>query len=543
MKHKKIFIASITIIVLLITLTTVISLNTKNQVKELFRLNKKIQEENYYAADFEFKMLGILYLLDKGHYYSAIRKINVLHHKMKTREGLIKMPDFKTKEEELEFYLNLQNPKTGAFIDDSYPLNTYHEPTQNVLQHISKLIKETNQEFKLKYPLYYLDNINTTEKLIPILEDWSTVGWIASKFPQTPFHNVRDLIILARDKEHHNMDEFDMVIQENGLYNFTPEWKHSLLQWIYDFQDSETGLWGPKFKNGKLAKIDLSNTASIIKTFVDKDGNDIYAEFPLKYRDKLFNSALKELEKDYPESEIDLDEWHEWSLKTSKGLRTLTRYLWKNASDKNKQHAKKLIEKYIYIKFDKFYIPEEGAFSYYPSGEHATLDGTSGGFLALKEFGALSSKKQIKLWGKPDKTIQDLGIIRTSNISEKDFDWATNKEINSIRVYQSVPEFKSLIKNISVIIYPNETKVLDIVDLVSKIKKWLNTTDQTMGNWVSGEELKKELNEIQVEKPNIYNKIPIKILNQLLKHNKQLTIIGFDTLQIPRAKITFKLKK
>ena len=34
----------------------------------------------------------------------------------------------------------------------------------------------------------YLDEINTSEKLITFLDDVSTVGWIASKLPQTSFH-------------------------------------------------------------------------------------------------------------------------------------------------------------------------------------------------------------------------------------------------------------------------------------------------------------------------------------------------------------------
>jgi len=34
---------------------------TKMQMKELFHMNKKLQEEGYYMAEFEFKMLGIAY--------------------------------------------------------------------------------------------------------------------------------------------------------------------------------------------------------------------------------------------------------------------------------------------------------------------------------------------------------------------------------------------------------------------------------------------------------------------------------------------------
>lgn len=504
-------------------------------------MNKELQEENYYMAEFEFKMLGLSYLLDKGHYYSALQKLHELHSQMESREGLFKIPEFKNKNEELDFYLNLQNPKTGAFMDDSYPLNTYHEPTINVLLHLDALAEEIQKPLKLKYPLYYLDNFNTSEKINTILEDWSTVGWLALRFPQTSFHNVRDLLILARDAKHHDVEEFDLVIQKHNFYNFTPEWKHNMLQWFYDHQDPTTGIWGPKLKNGELAKIDLSNTASILKTFVDNGGNNIYHEFPLRYDNELFKTILSELDSEPPENEDDLDRWHEWGLKTPKGLRTLTRYLWKNASQANKQNAKKLIERYIKVKFEKFYIPREGAFSYYPYGEIATLDGTAGGFSSLNEFGALSSKKQTKLWGKPAINIKDLGNKSVPELQAENFKWINNPNINSVRVYIKNPNYDDLSSNVYRLFYPKKTKVIDIVELMPKIKKWVDKTDQTIGNWVSKEQLKKQLKQIEIEDIPIHNNIPFNYLNQDFKEHRKLIIIGFDILQIPRFQITINL--
>ena len=37
-------------------------------------MNKTLQEEGYYMADFEFKMLGFAYYLDKGFYFTALNK-------------------------------------------------------------------------------------------------------------------------------------------------------------------------------------------------------------------------------------------------------------------------------------------------------------------------------------------------------------------------------------------------------------------------------------------------------------------------------------
>jgi hypothetical protein len=232
---------------------------TKTQISDLFRLNKELQEEGYYMAEFEFKMLGIAYYLDKGHYYTAFARINQLHNQLKTKEGLIKMPEFQNRAEELEFYLNLQNPDTGAFMNEAYPYCTYTGPTGNVLLHLDALATELGKPLKLKYPLKYLDEINTPEKMKAYLDDVSTVGWIASKFPQTTFHNARDVLSLFYE---------DNTVEKHSLYNVSPEIKQVLLQWFYDNQDPETGFWGPRSKSGKLMKKDVSNTISIMKAFV-----------------------------------------------------------------------------------------------------------------------------------------------------------------------------------------------------------------------------------------------------------------------------------
>lgn len=517
-------------------------IHTKNQVKDLFRLNKELQEENYYMAEFEFKMLGISYLLDKGHYYTALKKLDELHSQMKTREGLIKMPEFKTKEEEMEFYLSLQNPKTGAFMDDSYPLSVQHEPTENVLLHLDNLAQETNQTLKLKYPLKYLDNLNTTEKLIPILEDWSTVGWLALKFPQTSFHNVRDISSLARDQNIYG-EEAGSVIQKHNLYNFSQEWKDSMLQWFYDYQDPETGIWGPKSKDGELLKLDMSNTGPILKNFVDENGTNIHAKFPLRYQNELTNTILGESYFEHLPKDDELDEWHEWSLNTPKSIRTITRYLWKNISQENKDKTRNLIEDYVKIKFEKFYVTKEGAFSYYPNSDHATLDGTGSMINNLNDFGFFFTEKQERLWGDTQNSIIDLGTRQVSDISEEDFDVLTDSKINSFRVYTRNPDYDDLNSNVHAVFYHKETEILDAVDLILKINKWVNTTNQTMGNWVSKEEIIKELDKINIEEVPVYDNSPLDSLNKDLYENKQIVLMGFDRFQVPIYKITFKFEK
>jgi hypothetical protein len=376
MRHKKTGIVLITILIVFILSITLISFRVKTQVKDLFRMNKELQEDGYYMGDFEFKMMSLTYYLDKGQYIEALLSINKLHNQMERKDGITKMPKCNSKQEELTFYLNLQDPETGAFIEKKYPYLVYNEISENIIDHIVSLSKEINQQAKLKYPLTYLDEISPPTKLKAFLNDVGYVGRIATKFPQTSYIFARSLLSYINNEG---------AIGENNFYSFSQEWKTSLLERFYDSQDPETGFRGPRSRtDGKLLKKDLTNTVSVIKTLIDKDGNNIYKEFPLRYSDKIIATTIEVLNEPVPDNE-ELDEVHERNLKMSRGISMITRYLWKYMSEDDKQEFKKTIEKYIKIKFEKNYIPGEGAFSYYPNEKYATLDGM-GNFFLFKDL-------------------------------------------------------------------------------------------------------------------------------------------------------------
>jgi len=510
-----------------------IALRVKSQMKDLFAMNDELKAEGYYMGDFEFKMLSFAYDLDKGHFIKALTGIGRLHNELSTKTGLIKIPQFSSKEEEMDFYLNLQNPNTGAFIDDSYPYCTYNEVTENVLMHLDQLSFETGRPLQLKYPLKYLDNINTKEKLTAFLNDVSQVGWIANKFPQTSYVFARSLLSYCNGES---------VVEKNNLYTFSPEWKSALLQWFYDSQDPETGFFGPRSKNGeKLLRKDVNNTASIVKTFVDENGNDRYPQFPLKYKDKLFQNALDQLSLPLPE-DSDLDEWHEWSLSMSKGTAMLTRYLWKDASQENKTQAEKLFLSFVQTNFAKHYVKAEGAFSYNPNTQNASLDGTGTIIGNLTDMGFFTPEKQRSLWGSPESTITDLGTKRVVGFLQSDFDAITNqKGINSLRIYLQEPSYSDLLANARAIVYPHKTEVPDALDLLSKVRRWANATSQTMGNWTSRETLLRDLEHLTQAEVTVYETEPFENVKAALEENTRIVLIGFDAMQVPRVKIVFEL--
>jgi hypothetical protein len=532
LKRKTLLWATAGLALIALLALTGLAMHVSSLVPSLFRLNKKCQEEGYYMAEFEFKMLGFSYQLDKGRYLSALVGMRRLHEQLRSRQGLIKVPRFNDKADELEFYLALQNPRTGAFMDDSFPYCTYHAPTQNALLHLETLVKATGQPLRLRYPLKYLDDINTPAKLTAFLDDVSNVGWLASRFPQTSFAFAREILACCEE---------DNVLARNNLYTFSPEWKQAMLQWFQSHQDPQTGFWGPKSRgSGKLLKLDLDNTASIAKAFVDKDGKDIHASFPLRYKSKMFTSVLKVMSEPLP-AEGSLHEWHEWALKMAKGTYLLTRYLWSDASEEQKTAAASSIEEYVRIEFDKFFIPEEGAFSYYPGSRHATLDGTSGGIGVFFDVGALSAEKERRLWGDPEKTCADLGRRAVPRLMESDFAPIMDlRNVNSIRFYSRVPEPAEYAAGAAGLFYPRPTLILDILELAPRARKWLETTSQSMGNWASREELLDRLSRPEIRPVPVWRKeIPLAQLNQLLKENQTVTVIGVDALQVPRCRITF----
>ena len=199
MKFKKFSVFVIfSLIVIFIASGVIISIKVKKQVKELFKLNKELQKDSYYMADFEFIMMEFAYQLDKGQYCEALNSLSEYHSKLKNREGLLKIPKFNIKQEEIDFFLNLQNSRTGAFIDESVPYCTYWTISQNIISHLEALTDSTTTPLNLKYPLRYLDKINTPEKLTAFLNDISYVGWLASKFPQTSFVFAREMLDCAR---------------------------------------------------------------------------------------------------------------------------------------------------------------------------------------------------------------------------------------------------------------------------------------------------------------------------------------------------------
>jgi hypothetical protein len=501
-----------------------------SRIPDLFRLNKACQEEGYYMGEFEFKMLGLAYYLDKGQLLTAAERIRALRRQLRTRDGLIAVPRFADAEEELEFFLGLQNPRTGAFMDDTYPYMTVEGPTGNVLLHLEALAQKTGRPLRLRHPLRFFDQIATPQALRSFLDDVANIGPLAAKLPESSFHMARDLVAYCRP---------DNILERNGLYAFSPEWKRALLGWFHENQDPETGFWGPRSRwTGKLLKVDMNNTASIMQAFVDRSGNALHPEYPLRYADRMIGTTLILLSRPMPADGAE-DELHAWALAKDKGIKMLLRYLWRNASAEQKRRTRELIEEYLRIKFERYYVARDGAFGYYPGATRASLDGTGGTIGLLRDIGAFSRTKQEALWGSADSLSSE--VLRVDRIGERELAVLRgNPAINAVRIYAPGPASDNPAAGVAAVFYPRVTPCLDAADLLPRVASWLKATDKSMGNWVSRDTVlgETELRDVNAA-PQVVRDLPVEVANDLFGKYGELVVVGFDTLQLPVREIRF----
>lgn len=498
------------------------------KVREIFAANETLKEEGYYLAPFEFEMLSISYYLDTGAYRKGLTALNRVHTEMTDRGGLVKVPVFETPDEELAFYRRLQNPLTGAFYpNDTDPPVAFIGVTANMINLIERLSLEADRPFSLLYPLNFLESIATPETLEAMLDDVSRVGWVGRL--------IKPAFVSAIELQ-------DLIEQDErlGFYGFSEDWKHAFYQWFYDNQDPETGLWGPRdrYTGAMLGGGDIGDSGKIIKMFVDTNGNNIHADMPLRYTDRIFASAISRLSTPIPEAP---DRLHRWILDQDRGFRFLTKYVWKNATPAQKDTVADLLEHFVTTRFSLYYLPKDGAFSLYPHAEHPDLDGTSEAAGMLDYTGALSPSRQAALWGSPETTITRLERRTVAALDvEALAPIADRPDIISLRVYAEEPT-ANFTADVMAIYYPRQPLVRDTVELVQHLRHWLEKTEQTMGNWGTRDGIMERLSAIDIPLSTpTYGPGNFAALNATLEENRQLVAIGFDTLQVPRYLATFE---
>lgn len=503
---------------------------------QMFRRNAELKAEGYYQAEFEFKMEAALYHLNQGHYWKAYRTLRQIDHELESKEGLEKIPPETSPDQLMDFLLNRQNPKTGAFMDPSYPYFTFIGPTANVLGTLDTLSTQTGRPVKLHSPLHFLDEINSPKQLKEYLESllYFQERWAEKFGGPTPF--CPGVSELSAD----SLDLFERV----GGYQFAQDWKETLIQWLADHQDPKSGFWGARIGTPEKWRqaLDIDSTAHILKLFLDERGEVKDPRFPLQYADQLAQTLIEQADTPVPDGAT---EQHEWSLRQLHAAKIFVRYLWPRISAETKERFLALAPSWMERRFSLF-RPEQHGFAIDALSPKADIDATGMGIGLLRHLGCIPGTwERQRLRGEALSNAPQLSQVLLKRWEDALF--PDRADVNSVRVYIDVaPEPETLDDSTLVqIFYPKKTPILDLQDLRQHVGLFLEADGGEVGNWDSKASLREgplglstNAREIQIAQGPLL----LKDLAARYPEAKRFVAVGLDRFQTPLLLIEFTLE-
>lgn len=498
--------------------------STIGLVPQLFKRNAELKALGYYMGEFEFKMVASQYYLTEGRYLESYRSLRRIDAEMKGLQGLNKMSDKTTPEEQMAFLLEQQDPVTGAFMDHGYPAFSYFAPTCNVVEALTTLSQETGRPFKLKYPLRFLDQIKTPEQLRAYLDSLLYVGEMSAYFPGPgPYGpGVSE------------MAGFD-ALEEVGAHRFSEQWRAELRRWFYETQDPATGFWGARIGNVTKwrQQTDINATFHILKLVLTESGENQSTQYPLRYAGTLARGILGSMDKPIPES---ASEQHDWGLKQYQGAKMLTKFLWPQLSDSEKNEVRRKFRSML-IQSLSLYRPHDGGFAYYHADPKADVDGTGLAVGVLQVLGVMpGTRERERLWGKPSEA-----SLTATRVSVQSWEQATlpqSAEVQSFRVYRDrLPSANSYDDaNLVQIVYPPGTKGLDIMDLRQGFARFMSADGAAFGNWKSKVSLKETplgLDREVMRVPVVRDGFNLAEIARDYPASGRFYVVGYDIVQLP----------
>jgi hypothetical protein len=491
----------------------------------LFKLNAELKAQGYYMAEFEFKMEAVLNYLNNGDYWRAYKTLERINHEMNTLEGLVKIPEKASPEELMSFLLDRQNPETGAFMNPNYPYFTYNAPTLNALDNLEALSSQTGRQAILKHPLKFLDAISTPEQLYAYMDSflYFKEKW-AEKFDgPAPY--------VAAVSELPSYDLFE----KTGGYKFSDEWKDALRQWFYNTQDPKTGFWGARIGNKRKWRqsLDIDSTSHIIKLFLSDRGEILDPEFPLRHCDSMAQNLINEADAPVPGNAV---AQHEWMLRQTHVAKIIVRSLWPHLPESIKVEALNSMPVWLDYRFSMF-RPELGGFAVDASSAKADIDATASGITLMKCLGMIPGTWERKrLWG----DVLAVGP-RTEKTIIKNWSDATPafpSGINSVRIYENFMPSEDSLDNPSLvqIIYPCQTKILDIVDFRQHAARFVKSDGGEFGNFSSKASLVAgalDLDEEFRQTPVAKGTFDLAFIARENPDARRFFVVGYNKFQIP----------
>jgi hypothetical protein len=506
---------------------------TVKSVPRMFRLNAELKAQGYYMGEFEFKMLSSQFHMNAGRYLEGWRTLRRIEAEMQER-NLKKMPVNATAGERMDFLLDRQDPVTGAFMNHDYPTFSYFAPTCNVVEALIGLSRETGRPLKLKYPLRFLDEIGTPQKLRAYLDSLLYLNSVIARFPGPGPYGPGVSEIPAFD-----------VLEDAGVHHFSEEWKTELHRWFYETQDPESGFWGTRIGNADRwrQKKDINSTFHILKFVLTETGENRSDEFPLRFGDRLARGILEMMDAPIPEDTVDQ---HDWGLVQYQGAKMLMQYLWPHLPDADRAKVRRKFRSML-VRSYSLYRPQDGGFAYYTTDARADVDGTGLATGVLKILGVLPGTWQReRMWGSVSE-----GTLTPERVSVERWEQATlpdggeaGSEIESFRIYRdrlpsaTVYDDSDLVQ----IVYPRGAKGLDTMDLRQGLTRFLNADGASYGNWNTKEGIK----ELPLGLEREVKVVPVQRdafdLTGIARDHpaaKRFYAVGYDIAQVPVTVVEF----
>lgn len=372
--------------------------------KAVLLLNE-LKKQGYFTHDLEDQ-------LDLANWYFDVQKNpkpaeNIIDHVVRQINNPTSLMMAPQKESDfVDFLLDLQDKETGSWV--KYPTHDHIEIER--ASFITTHLRENTK--KPKYYLRFLEKYSSKQKL----KDY--------------FYQ------LLHDYDHNNRKELNVCftvlirVYKNTKDYFPWEagWLETYFELIQEWQDPETGFWGPWIKkDGRIEKLsDLSITFHLLRRYLNSDGTRRTGSPRLNYPEKIISTVFSLKEKEYPYGWLEEGSWsthHNFDVALI--LVTLFDYM----TESQKQETRELFQQFLDWTFGECYL-DGGFIGMLPKNKIPYIKDTYFGVQLLNHIGYFDSDIRKRVFG--TESMNDLNSQRTYNnfIPEDEFDTTNLENIN-----------------------------------------------------------------------------------------------------------------
>jgi hypothetical protein len=220
----------------------------------------------------------------------------------------------------------------------------------------------------------------------------------------------------------------------------------------------------------------------------------------------------------------------------------ITRRLWSHLSGPEKEQVRTEMRGWLTSRY-RLFRPADGGFAIHTSATQADVDGTSTALGVLRATGSLpGTREREQIWGKAIAATPKQ--VRTELQQWEDAFLPVSTETNSVRIYKNTPPAGDTYDGAALvqILYPQDTPVLDAMDLRQHIAGFISAEGQAFGNWVSKESLRDKPLDLRREIraiPVSHRDLDLVKISRDHPNVQRFHVIGYDLFQVPIFRMEF----